>query len=79
MSRKGNKVILFTKEVALTHEGDNLTVKGPKGELSLSLKKGIHRLSLNIWLKRKPTGRKALPFKKMGLIFSRMWLEKLKK
>ena len=43
MSRIGLKTIEVPDSVTVTKEGDNITVKGPKGELTTS----IQRLSLN--------------------------------
>ena len=41
MSRIGNRKILVPTGVTVTVENDLVTVKGPKGELSLELKNGI--------------------------------------
>jgi large subunit ribosomal protein L6 len=41
MSRIGNKLIDAPKGVAVTQEGAQLTVKGPKGTLSVSMPSGI--------------------------------------
>ena len=41
MSRIGNRKILVPTGVTVTVENDIVTVKGPKGELSLELKNGI--------------------------------------
>jgi len=41
MSRIGNKLIDTPKGVAVTQEGAHLTVKGPKGTLSVSMPSGI--------------------------------------
>lgn len=41
MSRIGNRKIVVPEGVAVTNENNIVTVKGPKGELSLELVKGI--------------------------------------
>lgn len=41
MSRIGNAPITVSKEVAVTRDGDTLVVKGPKGELRLTIPNGI--------------------------------------
>lgn len=41
MSRIGNRKIVVPAGVTVTNENNNVTVKGPKGELSLELVKGI--------------------------------------
>lgn len=42
MSRIGNRKIVVPNGVTVTNENNNVTVKGPKGELSLELVKGIN-------------------------------------
>ena len=34
MSRIGNKVVVIPEGVTVTQDGNNVTVKGPKGELT---------------------------------------------
>ena len=41
MSRIGNRIIVVPEGVTVTSEDNNIHVKGPKGELSLALGKGI--------------------------------------
>jgi len=41
MSRIGNRVLTFPESVSVTNENGQITVKGPKGELSLSLDANI--------------------------------------
>ena len=41
MSRIGNRKIVVPAGVSVTNENNQVTVKGPKGELSLELVKGI--------------------------------------
>lgn len=41
MSRIGNAPITVSKEVVVTRDGDTLVVKGPKGELRLTIPMGI--------------------------------------
>ncbi|MCP4156026.1 MAG: 50S ribosomal protein L6 [bacterium] len=41
MSRKASKPIEFDKAVTIAHKDDVLTVKGPKGELNVTVQEGI--------------------------------------
>lgn len=41
MSRIGNAIIIVPKEVTLTIQGDRVAVKGPKGELTVTVPAGI--------------------------------------
>jgi large subunit ribosomal protein L6 len=41
MSRKGKKIISITDNVEISQENEEVFVKGPKGSLSLKVKKGI--------------------------------------
>ena len=42
MSRIGNRRLLVPENVTVTIEGNVVTVKGPKGELSTEVHKGIN-------------------------------------
>lgn len=42
MSRIGNRILTVPENVAVTNENGQITVKGPKGELSLELNKNIN-------------------------------------
>ena len=42
MSRIGNRILTVPKSVTVTNENGQITVKGPKGELSLELNKNIN-------------------------------------
>jgi large subunit ribosomal protein L6 len=41
MSRIGNAIIIIPKEVTVTQDGSDVTVKGPKGELHLTIPVGV--------------------------------------
>lgn len=41
MSRIGNAIILIPKEVTITQDGPRVVVKGPKGEINVSIPTGI--------------------------------------
>lgn len=42
MSRIGNRILTVPENVTVTNENGQITVKGPKGELSLELNKNIN-------------------------------------
>lgn len=46
MSRIGNKVVVLPAGVEIKQDGNNITVKGPKGELTREFSSDIKMLSL---------------------------------
>lgn len=60
MSRIGNRKIVVPAGVTITNENNNVTVKGPKGELSLELVRGIEvNIEENILTVTRPNDEKA--------------------
>lgn len=61
MSRIGNRKIIVPAGVTVTNENNKVTVKGPKGELSLDLVKGIEvNIEENTLIVTRPNDEKAI-------------------